>query len=124
MKDILFSQEPSAEKVIVYLIREELKSRKFFEGLRELGLDDAFYQTDLLELIMAGLGLMPDSTEQYAFCYNLISKHSLRVVQDADELLAEAKRVYNILSQHASHQGDKSIASSKSKADSKTKSMR
>lgn len=124
MKDILFSKEPSAEKVIIYLIREELKSRKFFEGLREIGLDDAFYQTDLLELIMAGLGLMPDSTEQYAFCYNLISKHSLRVVEDADELLDEAKRVYNILSKHASHQGDKSITSSKTKTDSKFRSIK
>jgi len=101
MKDILLSQEPSAEKVIVYLIREELKSRKFFETLRELGLDDAFYQADLLELIMVGLGLIPDSTEHYAFCYDLISKHSAHVVQDADELLDEAKRVYTILSQHA-----------------------
>jgi len=71
---------------------------------------------------MAGLGLMPDSTEEYTFCYNLISKHSLRVVEDADELLYEAKRVYNILSQHASLQEGKSIAPSK--ADSKPKSIR
>jgi hypothetical protein len=101
MKDIFFSHEPSAEKVIVYLIREELKSRKFFEGLRELGLDDNFYQTDLMELIMAGLGLLPDEAEQYNFCYQLISEHSSRVVEDADELLDEAKQVYGILLRHA-----------------------
>lgn len=116
MKDIRLSQEPSAEKVIIHLIREELKSRKFFKGLRELGLDDAFYQTDLLELIMAGLGLLPDSTEQYAFCYDLMSKRSSRIRQNADELLDEATRVYYILSKHAARQRQKSITSSKTKA--------
>ena len=98
MNDILFSQGPSAEKVIICLIREELKSRRFFEGLREIGLDDNFYQADLLELIMAGLGLRLDSTEQYNFYYDLLNEHSRRVVEDADELLDEAKRVYKILS--------------------------
>jgi hypothetical protein len=101
MKDIFLFQEPSAEKVIVYLISQELKSRKFFEGLREIGLDDDFYQTDLLELIMASLGIISDSTEQYTFCYNLLNKHSTHVVEDTDELLDEAKRVYGILLRHA-----------------------
>jgi hypothetical protein len=100
MNDTIPSPEGSAEKVIVHLIREELKSRKFFEGLRELGLDDAFYQTDLLELIMAGLGLMPDSPEQYTFCYDLLNKHSKRITEDADELLKEAKSVYHLLSKY------------------------
>ena len=90
-----------ASKVIIILIREELKSRKFFEGLREIGLDDNFYQTDLLELIMAGLGLTSDSPEQYTFCYDVLHEHSTQVVEDADELLDEAKRVYEILSRHA-----------------------
>jgi hypothetical protein len=101
MNHMLFSQTPSAEKVIVHLIREELKSRKFFEGLREIGLDDNFYQTDLLELITAGLGLTPDSPEQYTFCYDLLNEHSTQVVEDADELLDKATRVYEILSRYA-----------------------
>lgn len=103
MKDIvLFDSAPSTNKVVIHLIREELKSRKFFDGLRRVGLDDGFYQTDLLELIMIGLGLTPDSKDQYNYCYNLLSKHSHRVVEDADELHNEATRVFTLLSKHAS----------------------
>jgi hypothetical protein len=93
--------EPYASaNVITYLIREELKSRKFFEGLRDLGLDDAFYQVDLLDLIMAGLGLEPESQDDYNFCHTALRKHSIRVVEDRDELLNEAKRVYRILAKY------------------------
>jgi hypothetical protein len=68
-----------------------------------------------IELIMAGLGLMPDSTEQYALCYDLINRHCSRIGQNADELLDEATRVYHILSKHAARQRQKSITPSKNK---------
>jgi hypothetical protein len=93
-------KEPSAEFILV-LIKEQLKGHRFFEGLRELGLDDAFYQTDLLELIMAALGLLPQSEEDYNFYHSVFKKHSVRVTQDADTLLDEARVVYDILLQHA-----------------------
>jgi len=102
MKIINPSPEKSfAEKAIIHLIGEELKSRKFFEGLRDLGLDDAFYQANLLELIMTAMGLPPEShDEHYNFYHDVLRKHSDRVAQDADELLNEAQRVYAILQQH------------------------
>jgi len=91
---------PFAKKVILHLIREELKSRKFFESLRDLGLDDAFYQVDLLELIMTPLGLKYDDQADYDFCCDLLRSHSLRVVQDSGEVWEEATRVYAILLEH------------------------
>jgi len=103
MKPIIPSPaSPLTEKAIIHLIGQELKSRRFFEGLRELGLDDAFYQPDLLELIMTAMGLPPEShDEHYNFYHDILRKHSDRVAQDADELLNEATRVYAILQQHA-----------------------
>jgi hypothetical protein len=92
---------PSAAKVILTLIREDLKSRKFFEGLRDLGLDDAFYQADLVALLMAGLGLEAGNATHYDFCVTLLRKHSQRVVEDHGALLDEAKRVYNTLARYA-----------------------
>jgi hypothetical protein len=93
--------QPSSDTATIHLVREELKSRRFFEGLRDLGLDDAFYQTDLLDLIMARLGLSPESQEQYSFCVSLLQKHSARVNQDADELLSEARCAYAMLQDYA-----------------------
>ena len=104
MKIITLLTPPTAEEVVIHLIREELKSQRFFEGLRELGLDDAFYQTDLLELIMTGVGMPVESMEHQAFCYNLLKRHSARVTQDASALIDEAKRVYCILVEHATCQ--------------------
>jgi hypothetical protein len=93
---------PLAEKAVIHLIAQELKSRKFFEGLRDLGLDDAFYQADLLEVVMSAMGLPPEAHEhQYDFYHDLLRKHSARVAQDADELFNEARCVYDILVQHA-----------------------
>lgn len=95
------SEHPTGEKAIIQLVREELKSRHFFEALRDLGLDDAFYQTDLLDLIMASLDLSPERQEQYTFCADLLRKHSARVTQNHDELLYEARRVYAMLQEYA-----------------------
>lgn len=97
MKDLIPCKGLASEEVIIHLIREELKSRRFFEALRELGLDDAFYQVDLLDLIMPAIGLSPDSEAHYDFCHDVLSKHSMRVTQDGDELLNEARKVYELL---------------------------
>jgi hypothetical protein len=101
MQPITSPNEPLASSIIIHLIREELKSRRFFEALRELGLDDSFYQTDLLEIIMAGMGLPLNSEECYSYCHGLMRRHSARVAQDTGELLNEAKRVHGILLQQA-----------------------
>jgi hypothetical protein len=98
MKDTSLSLEAFAEKAIIYLIREELKSRKLFGGLRDLGFDDDFYQTDLLEIIMPWIGFYWDQPDEYDFCNGLLEKHSALVVLDGAELLDEARRVYDLLS--------------------------
>jgi len=87
---------PASEDVVIHLIREELKSHHFFDGLRKLGLDDDFYQVDLIELIMAGVGL-PIEQDHQNYCYHLLKKRSARVTQDTAELIDEARRVYFML---------------------------
>jgi hypothetical protein len=101
MNNISLSLDGFAEKTAIYLIREELKSRKLFGGLRDLGFDDDFYCADLLEIIMPLIGYSWDLPEHYDFCNNLLEKHSALVVLDGLELLDEAKRVYDILSEQA-----------------------
>jgi hypothetical protein len=87
---------PGARATII-LIQEQLKSYKLFVTLSHLGIEAVFYQANLIELIMAGVGLTVDSKADYGFCYCLLMKHSRRIVEDADELYDEAARVYRLL---------------------------
>lgn len=50
---------PTQQELLCALIREELRSHQFFNGLRELGLDDVYHQTDLSTLILTIVRLNP-----------------------------------------------------------------
>ena len=105
-------QYPSA-RVTIILIQEQLKSFKLFVTLSHLGIEAVFYQANLIELIMSGVGLSTDSKVDYGFCYCLLMKHSHRIVEDADELYDEATRVYRLLAARATPEasaGDARVA--------------
>jgi hypothetical protein len=102
MKDNTSPTDPTVSKILLLLIREELKNRKLFLELHWLGYNNSFYQADLLDLIMLSMNLQPGSSLQRSICHTLLDKHSQRVVANAAELLDEAKRVHEILTKHAS----------------------
>jgi len=85
---------PSSVEVLLYLIREELKCRKFFNSLRELGLDNCHYQPNLDELIMTSVGLTDNANETYDFYYTLIEKHSQKIGPDEESISQQAFKVY------------------------------
>lgn len=67
---------PDHVQLIMLLLGEELKSYKFFSTLRSIGLDDAFYQSDLGSFILAKVGLNEDSNEVLDRYYQLLAQHS------------------------------------------------
>lgn len=85
---------PSKVENTLYLIKEELKSRKFFNSLRESGLDDCHYQPHLDELIMASVGLDDDSNETFDFYYNTIEEYSEKIVPGESSAVEQAFNVY------------------------------
>ena len=62
----------SQTQLTLYLITEELKTRKFFNGLLDLGLDNCPYQPNLDKLIMAYIGLPDDVDDAFDFYYDVI----------------------------------------------------
>lgn len=88
-------QPPSA--LTLYLIREELKSRKFFSGLQKLGLDYCFYQPHLDKPILAAVGFDDPSDELYKFYFKLIEKRSRKIGEDEESISRQARRVYEEL---------------------------
>jgi len=78
----------------LFLIKQELKSRKFFNTLRTLGLDNSHYQPHLDELILANVGLNDDANETFDFYYLLMEKHSEKIEPDNESITHEAFQVY------------------------------
>ncbi|GCC50114.1 hypothetical protein SanaruYs_03290 [Chryseotalea sanaruensis] len=63
-------------QLILLLLGEELKSYKFFSTLRSIGLDDAFFQSDLGSFILVKVGLDEDSNEVQDRYYHLLAQYS------------------------------------------------
>jgi hypothetical protein len=85
---------PSQTEVILQLIREELKSRKFFNSLTQLGLDNCYYQPNLDNLIMAYVGLQDDDNQTFDFYYSVIERRSELINKNKESVIEQALEVY------------------------------
>lgn len=80
---------------ILTLISEELKSRKFFNTLLELGLDNSYYQPHLDEAILSCLGITDENNETYDFYYAVMNEHAEKIGIKEESVLEQAKEVYS-----------------------------
>jgi hypothetical protein len=85
---------PTNAQLAIFLIKEELKSLKFFNSLRDAGLDDCYYQPHLDELIMAYVGLDDDENETYDSYYNIMEKYSQKIEPDIESITEQAFNAY------------------------------
>lgn len=92
---------PTTEELMLRLIGEDLKSYRFFDVLRSLGLEDDFYQAELGHLILNYARLSPENDAVTDLYYGLLSIHSLRLLPTRESLAAEAKIIYVSLMEFA-----------------------
>lgn len=85
---------PAKFKLILLLLGEELKSCKFFSTLRQLGLDDTFYQTDLSTCILNNMGLDAEQHEVLNRYFDLLSHHSQQLEATPESVQECAFRFY------------------------------
>jgi hypothetical protein len=88
----------SVEEIVLMLIAEELKSRKFFNTLQHLGLDDSWCQPHLDDAILTCLGLHDNTNEIFDFYYAVMNEHADKIDQSPASVLEQAKEVYAKLS--------------------------
>lgn len=67
---------PDDTQQTLYLIREELKSRKFFYVMGKVGLDDCFFPVHLDIIIMDCLGMNDGTDETYSIYDAIVEKHA------------------------------------------------
>lgn len=103
-----FTKLPPDLDLTLFLIREELKSEKFFNGLHKVGIDDCYYQTRLGKVILSRLGMDDGSDEVFNFYYSLIEKRSKKIEADNDSVMRQAIKVYAELIMEKKRRNDKS----------------
>lgn len=93
---------PNNETLALFLIGEELKSRRVFNTLQALGLENSYYQPHLDEMILRCVGLTDDSNETFEFYSSAMDGGAGRIGIKQLEVCEEAKRVYEKLTSRAS----------------------
>lgn len=85
---------PADIDLILFLIQEELKSTKLFNGLARVGLSDCQYQSHFGPLILASAGFdeRPDSLHE--FYIDLIDRRSKKIKAGDDSITKQAFKVY------------------------------
>lgn len=84
----------TSEQFIIALISAELKSRRFFNTLQDIGLDDSWCQPHLDDLILACMGMydVPDKT--FDSFYDLINTHAQKIKPTQASVQKQAQAVY------------------------------
>ncbi|MBT1706334.1 hypothetical protein [Chryseosolibacter indicus] len=88
---------PTDIQFILYLISEELKSRRFFSTLQELGLDNSYFQPHLDSLILRSLDMDEDSDETFDAYYKIIERRSRKIKADSTSVTRQALKAYHEL---------------------------
>ena len=78
----------------LFLIKEELKSRRFFEGLHSVGLDDVYLQPHLDRVILKEVGLDDGTDETGEFYFRIMERRSKKIEADNDSIVTQALKVY------------------------------
>lgn len=85
---------PSDIQSTLYLIKEELKSRKLFQALHQVGLDDCYFQPHLDSLILKSIGLDDHTDETFNKYDDIVEKRSKKIDADYESIMKQALKVY------------------------------
>jgi hypothetical protein len=85
------------QTLLLALISEELKSRRFFNTLQQLGLHDSCYQPHLDEIILECLGLNDGTNETFDFYCAVMDAGAVGIVGTRESVEREAGVVYGRL---------------------------
>ncbi len=99
MKNLRFPlvKLPSQTQMSLYLIKEELKSRKLFHALHEVGLDDCYFQPHLDSLILRSVGLDDHTDDTFTIYDTILDKRSKKIEADYDSITKQALKAYHEL---------------------------
>lgn len=95
----------------IYLIREELKSRKLFNTLQAVGIQDCYFQPHLDSLILRSMGIDECGDETFDRYVDIIEKRSRKITMERGSVMKQAVKVYRELFRLKKRLGRKRIGS-------------
>jgi hypothetical protein len=87
-------KSPTQKELILQLLKQELKSYRFFNGLRAVGLDDSFYHSDFSSLVLTYIGFDDEENTTYDFYFALFEKYSAYFQPGEEVVMKLALSVY------------------------------
>ncbi|MBL0741424.1 hypothetical protein [Chryseolinea lacunae] len=78
----------------LFLIREELKSRKLFHALHKVDFDDCYFLPHLDSLILKELGLDDLSDDEFAIYSEILERRGKKIEADNDAVMKQTLRAY------------------------------
>lgn len=85
---------PEEVQIPLFLIKEELKSRKLFHALHEVGLDDCYFQPHLDSLILRTIGMDDGKDETFGIYTCIMEKRSKKIEADYNSIMKQALKAY------------------------------
>lgn len=85
------------QQITIYLIEQQLKTRRFFDDLESIGLGPYDFEPNLDHLILKNVGLDDVTDSTYALYAKLIDKHSQQLRPGFGAIQKQAEKMYNEL---------------------------
>lgn len=85
---------PQETQTTLFLIAEELKSRKLFRILRKAGITDCAFQPHLDSLILQSLGLDDGKDKTFEVYEDIMEKRSKKIEALDDSVMKQALKAY------------------------------
>lgn len=81
-------------QISVFLISEDLKTRKLVNGLINIGCDSCFCVGELCDLVLAYMGFDDRPNDLYTFYFELLDRYCEKVSHENDRPIKEALKIY------------------------------
>lgn len=87
----------NTKQVTIYLIEQQLKTRRFFDDLERIGLGPYDFEPNLDHLILKNIGLDDGTDKTYNQYTKILDKHSRQMKPEFKAIQHQAARMYNEL---------------------------
>lgn len=92
-----FVKIPKEIDIVLFLIKEELKTRKLFNTLNQIGLGDCEYEPHLDKLIMNLLDIDDGTDQTFGIYFEIIERRSHKIKDSGESAIKQAIKAHNEL---------------------------
>jgi hypothetical protein len=98
---------PQSADTLLFLISQELKIRRLFNGLHKAGIEECYFEPCLDRLILAEIGIEDVTDEVMEYYCNVMDKRSRKIKSNRESIMKQALKAYRELIVKRASQKDK-----------------